>query len=185
MTAPAKSISSMFTRSFQAAHPSITFCFAVIKYSQTEERLGNDPVTICRAPLSNAICRRRVPFVVVSTSVLPFMNSLGYSNGEFPNSRPSAICPSRSPAVMLSICRPISMHFVTQSTGITHLAPLYKAVAIVEVALSTSMITTTLLLTSYKFKRGGERQVYSVGLLLLMQYNEMRKRNYRFRLGLI
>jgi hypothetical protein len=51
------------------------------------------------------------------------------------------------------------MHLVTLSTGIMHLAPLYKAVAIVDVALSTSMITTILLLTSYKFKRDGERDV--------------------------
>jgi hypothetical protein len=51
------------------------------------------------------------------------------------------------------------MHLVTLSTGIMHLAPLYKAVAIVDVALNTSMITTILLLTSYKFKRDGERDV--------------------------
>jgi hypothetical protein len=35
------------------------------------------------------------------------------------------------------------MHFATLSTGITDFAPLYKAVAIVEVARKTSMITTT------------------------------------------
>src|SRR6187200_977472 len=170
----------MLTLSFQAAQPSITFFFAATRCSHTEERLGNEPVIISFAPLSSAMCRRRVPFVVVSTRVLPLINSAGYSNGEFPYSSPSAIRPSRSPAVMLSIWRPISKHFDTLSTGMTHFAPLNNAVAIVEVARSTSMITTMLLLISYKFNRAGENDVYRAGLLILMHYNKMKKRNYRF-----
>jgi hypothetical protein len=47
----------------------------------------------------------------------------------------------------------------TESTGITHLAPLYKADAIVEVARNTSMITTTLLLRSYRCNKAGEMEV--------------------------
>ena len=39
-------------------------------------------------------------------------------------------------------------------------APLYNAVAMVDVALNTSMMTTTELLISYKSSRAGERQVY-------------------------
>ncbi len=76
------------------------------------------------------------------------MNSFGYSKGELPYFNPSAISPSRSPAVMPSICLPMRIHSSTDATGITDLAPLYKAVVIVEVALNTSMITTMLLLTS-------------------------------------
>ena len=63
------------------------------------------------------------------------------------------------PAVHAIICLPISIHLDTLSTGMTHLAPLYKAVAIVEDALSTSMITTILLPTSYKCK-GREKGMY-------------------------
>ena len=36
------------------------------------------------------------------------------------------------------------------------------------------MMTTMLLLTSYKFKRAEKKRCISVGLLLLMQYNEMK-----------
>jgi hypothetical protein len=39
------------------------------------------------------------------------------------------------------------------------LAPLANAVAMVLVALKTSMITTILLLTSYRFNNAGERVV--------------------------
>jgi hypothetical protein len=42
------------------------------------------------------------------------------------------------------------MHNSGESTGMIFLAPLYKAVAIVEVALNTSMMTTMLSLISYK-----------------------------------
>jgi hypothetical protein len=56
----------------------------------------------------------------------------------------------------------------TLSTGMTDFAPLYKAVAIVDVALNTSMITTILLLTSYKCKTEGERDVCKLGLLSML-----------------
>jgi len=41
------------------------------------------------------------------------------------------------------------------------------------------------LLISYKFNRAGENDVYRAGLLILMHYNKMKKRNYRFRTALI
>jgi len=44
------------------------------------------------------------------------------------------------------------------------LAPLCNAAAMVEVARNASIITTMLLLTSYKFKSAGERHVYRDGL---------------------
>jgi hypothetical protein len=53
----------------------------------------------------------------------------------------------------------ISIALGTESTGITHFAPLYSADAIVEVARNTSIITTTLLLRSYKCNITGERDV--------------------------
>src|SRR6476646_11948021 len=68
---------------------------------------------------------------------------------------------------MPSICFPNSIQRLTLSTGITHLAPLYNAVAIVEVALNTSMITITLLLISYRCTRAGEREVCKDGLLFI------------------
>src|SRR6185436_4895665 len=68
---------------------------------------------------------------------------------------------------MPSICFPNSIQRLTLSTGITHLAPLCNAVAIVEVALNTSMITIMLLLMSYKFTRAGEREVCKDGLLVI------------------
>jgi hypothetical protein len=46
------------------------------------------------------------------------------------------------------------------------LAPLYKAVAMVDVARNTSITTTIVFFTSYKCKRAGERQVYNVGLFI-------------------
>jgi hypothetical protein len=60
------------------------------------------------------------------------------------------------------------------------LAPLYKAVAIVEVALNTSMITTILLLTSYKFKRAGERDVCRDGLLVMPSKKNKERKINRF-----
>jgi hypothetical protein len=51
------------------------------------------------------------------------------------------------------------MHSSTLSTGIISLAPLNKAVAIVDVALKTSIITTTLLLISYRFNNAGDKDV--------------------------
>jgi hypothetical protein len=42
---------------------------------------------------------------------------------------------------------------------------LYNAAAIVEVALSTSIITTVALLISYRFNKAGEREVKRVGLV--------------------
>ena len=115
------------------------------------------------APLSRAMCSNLVPLVVVNTSVLPCINEEGYSKGELPCCSPSATLPSRSPAVMASICLPIRMHSATLSTGIMHLAPFSIALAIVDVARRMSMMTTTLLLTSYKCRRAGERIVYSAG----------------------
>jgi hypothetical protein len=56
------------------------------------------------------------------------------------------------------------MHRGTVATGITDAAPLYKAVAMVDVALSTSMMTTMLSVTSYKCKRAGEKHVNKEGL---------------------
>jgi hypothetical protein len=43
-------------------------------------------------------------------------------------------------------------------------APLFNAVAMVEVARNTSIITTILVLTSYKCKRAGDKEVYNDGL---------------------
>jgi Gpi18-like mannosyltransferase len=60
------------------------------------------------------------------------------------------------------------MHFGTLSTGIMHFAPLNKAVAMVEVARSTSMITTMVFLTSYKCSRAGDNEVYKVGFRVFM-----------------
>jgi len=56
------------------------------------------------------------------------------------------------------------MHSATLSTGIMLLAPLCNAAAIVEVALNTSIITTILLLTLYKCKSAGDKEVYREGL---------------------
>lgn len=50
------------------------------------------------------------------------------------------------------------------------LAPLCNAAAIVDVARNTSMITTMLLLTSYKFNNAGEREVNSVGLFKVSDF---------------
>jgi len=47
-----------------------------------------------------------------------------------------------------------------------HLAPFFKTDAMVDVALNTSMITTTAFFSSYKCKSAGERQVYSVGFFV-------------------
>jgi hypothetical protein len=44
------------------------------------------------------------------------------------------------------------------------LATLCKTVAIVDVALSTSIITTMLLLTLYRCNRAGDKEVCKVGL---------------------
>jgi hypothetical protein len=52
------------------------------------------------------------------------------------------------------------------STGITLAAPLYNAVAIVEVALKTSIMTTTLLATSYSSNKRGDKIVVIEGLLI-------------------
>jgi hypothetical protein len=57
------------------------------------------------------------------------------------------------------------MHSATLSTGIILLSPLCKAAAMVEVARSTSMITTMLLLTSYRFNNAGDKQVKRVGFV--------------------
>jgi hypothetical protein len=76
--------------------------------------------------------------------------------------------PSLSPAAIPPMLLLISMALGTESTGITHLAPLYNAAAIVEVALNTSIITTTLLLKSYRFNNAGEMQVWRDGLLLMV-----------------
>src|SRR5450432_80055 len=93
------------------------------------------------------------------------MNSRPYSNGELPYRRPSAIFPSRSPAVIQLICRPSSIHFATLSTGTIYRAPLYKAVAMVEVARSTSMITTVAWDALYKCNSAGDMEVYKNGFV--------------------
>jgi hypothetical protein len=56
------------------------------------------------------------------------------------------------------------MHLATLSTGMMYFEPLYKAVAIVEVARSTSMITTIALFASYKCIKAGEKEVCKLGL---------------------
>jgi hypothetical protein len=48
-------------------------------------------------------------------------------------------------------------------------------VAMVLVALKTSMITTILLLTSYRFNNAGESVVKSAGLLVVLMYNNCKK----------
>ena len=65
------------------------------------------------------------------------------------------------------------MQSATLSTGITLFAPLNSAVEIVEVARSISIITTMLLLTSYKLNKAGERHVVNVGCLLVSVFNPM------------
>ncbi len=45
--------------------------------------------------------------------------------------------------------------------------PLYKAVAIVEVALNTSMITTIASCNLYRSKSAGDKDVKSVGLFCM------------------
>ena len=45
----------------------------------------------------------------------------------------------------------------------------------VEVARKTSIITTTLLLRSYKCNRAGEMEVFKVGLLLIIQAAKVRE----------
>jgi hypothetical protein len=61
------------------------------------------------------------------------------------------------------------MQSATLSTGITALAPLYKAAAMVEVARRISMITTVLLLMSYSFKSDGDKTVFREGTLLFFE----------------
>src|SRR5688500_8221505 len=140
---------------------------------------------ICPEPRSRAICNNLVPLVVVNTRVLPPIKAFEYSKGEFPYSSPSAILPSRSPAVTASIFFPSSIHLATLSTGIIHLAPLYRAVAMVDVARNTSMITTRVLLISYKSSNAGDGDVYRVGLLFgIIQVNRKnRKINGQLTMG--
>ncbi len=77
-----------------------------------------------------------------------------------PYCNPSITFPSLSPAVTaFSISLPIRLQSATAETGITLDAPLYKAVAMVDVALKTSIITTMESFKSYKCKRAGERTV--------------------------
>src|SRR5215213_10856104 len=116
------------------------------------------------------MCNNFVPLVVVNTKIFPCMNSRGYSKEEFPYCSPSAICPSLSPAVIQAISFPRRMHFSTLSTGITSFAPLYKAVAIVEVARKISITTTTQSRTLYKCNKAGDKDVYKVGLAILDLY---------------
>src|ERR1044072_2650371 len=72
---------------------------------------------------------------------------------------------------MASSWRPIFTHSSTDATGITLVAPLYSAVQIVEVALSTSIITTILFFTSYKCKSAGERHTSNEGRLVAVIYS--------------
>jgi uncharacterized protein (DUF697 family) len=67
------------------------------------------------------------------------------------------------------------MHSATLSTGTMALAPLANAVAMVLVALNTSMITTMLLLTSNRFNNAGESVVYSAGLMVVLMYDNCKK----------
>jgi hypothetical protein len=55
------------------------------------------------------------------------------------------------------------MHSASLSSGTILLAPFASAVAMVEVARNTSMITTILVLTSYNCNNAGDRQVYNKG----------------------
>ncbi len=59
------------------------------------------------------------------------------------------------------------MQSSTLATGITLSAPLYNAVAMVDVALNTSIITTTLLATSYRSSIRGDNKVLIDGFLLI------------------
>jgi hypothetical protein len=59
------------------------------------------------------------------------------------------------------------IHPATLSTGITDFAPLYKAAAMVEVALSTSIITTVLSEMSYRFNNDGDNTVFNEGISFL------------------
>src|SRR4029078_6117918 len=70
MTAPANNVSSRLKRFFHAEHARITYLFDLIRCSHTAEMLGKEPVITFTAPLSNAMCSKRVPFVVVSNSIL-------------------------------------------------------------------------------------------------------------------
>ena len=167
ITDPANNVSSRLKRSFHPAQPSTTFFFSFSKKSQTADMFGKEPEIIVSAFFSNAICNNLVPLVVVSTNVLPSINSLVYSNGELPCCNPSAIIPSLSPAAIPSMLFEISIALGTESTGITDLAPLYNAEAIVEVALKTSIITTTLLLKSYRCNKAGDKEVLRVGLSVI------------------
>ena len=81
------------------------------------------------------MCKSLVPLVVVNASILSWINDAGYSNGELPYCNPGATFPSLSPAVMqLSMLSFMAIQSSTDATGITNLAPLCKAAAIVEVA---------------------------------------------------
>src|SRR5450432_1137581 len=108
------------------------------------------------------------------------MNSRPYSNGELPYRRPSAIFPSLSPAVIQSICRPSSIHFATLSTGTICFAPLFSAVAIVEVARNTSIMTTVAWDTLYKCSKAGDRDVCKKGLVFGIGQNKFNKKSFHF-----
>jgi hypothetical protein len=64
------------------------------------------------------------------------------------------------------------MHFETLLTGITHFAPLNNAVAIVDVARNTSIITTIEWSGSYKSNNSGDNDVYNVGFVSAMISDE-------------
>ncbi len=82
---------------------------------------------------------------------------------------------------------PIFLHSSTAATGITLDAPLNKAVAIVEVALKTSIITTAALFKSYKCKRAGESEVKIVGFLFMggKDRSQIRSRIKRIKISRI
>ena len=166
ITAPAKRVSSRLNLSFQPEHPNNTFFFSAIKKSHTADRLGNEPVTTFDAPAFKAMCNTLVPLVVVNTNVFPLMKLAGYSAGELPYCKPGITLPSLSPAVIPFVCAPMEIHFSTVSTGIIREAPLYKAVAMVDVALKTSIITTMELSQSYNCNNLGDSTVCKTGLLM-------------------
>jgi hypothetical protein len=66
---------------------------------------------------------------------------------------------------------PRVMHSSTEATGITEVALLYNAAAIVDVALKTSIITTTDPSVSYRCSRAGDKQTSSLGNSLFINTN--------------
>jgi len=97
-----------------------------------------------RAPFSPTSAT--VPFVVVSSTVLPSTVAREYSSGELPRSNPAIGRILRSPASSTSPrsnCFARSITSSELSNGITALAPFESATATVDEARSTSITSTT------------------------------------------